>query len=116
VIAAGRRLVVANREELKVLVLAALDEGHPVVIDFAATDLIDSGGLGLTVMLHRHAERLALGFAIANLSDELRNLLRLTKLDLILTVVGSVEDALRGMPAGAPPADPDVAAETAETA
>jgi anti-sigma B factor antagonist len=79
------------------------------VIDLGETDLIDSGGLGVLVTLYRQAEELGGVLVLANLSDELSGLLRLTKLDTIFTVAGTIDDALqlaRGKSSAAPDSDP----------
>jgi anti-sigma B factor antagonist len=95
VVTAERRLVVGNRQALKAAVISELDNGRPaVVIDFKDTELIDSGGLGVLVTLYRHAEDKGARFVLANLSDELAGLMRLTKLDTILALADSVESAL----------------------
>ena len=106
VVTAERRLVVGNRQALKAAVLLELDNGRPaVVIDFHDTELIDSGGLGVLVTLYRHAEEKGARFVLANLSDELTGLMRLTKLDTILKLADSIESALGEGPAAGPPFD-----------
>jgi anti-sigma B factor antagonist len=96
VVTAERRLVVGNRQALKSAVVHELENGRrTVVIDLGETDLIDSGGLGVLVTLYRQAEEVGGVLVLANLSDELSGLLRLTKLDTIFTVAGTVEDALQ---------------------
>lgn len=103
VVMAERRLVVGNRQDLKAAVVQEMENGRrTVVIDLGETDLIDSGGLGVLVTLYRHAEELGRSLVLANLSDEIAGLLRLTKLDTIFTVADTIEDALAG--AGAEPA------------
>ena len=96
VVTAERRLVVGNRQALKNAVVHELENGRrAVVIDLGETDLIDSGGLGVLVTLYRQAEELGGVLVLANLSDELTGLLRLTKLDTIFTVAGTIEEALQ---------------------
>ena len=113
VVSAERRLVVGNRQDLKSAVVEELEGGRrAVVIDFGETDLIDSGGLGALVTLYRHAEDLGGTLVLANLSEELTTLLRLTKLDTIFTVASTVEDALRR--AGAEPEPSPTATPTGE--
>jgi anti-anti-sigma factor len=100
-VTAERRLVVGNRQALKTAVVGELENGRrAVVIDLGETDLIDSGGLGVLVTLYRHAEELGGKLVLANLSDELSGLLRLTKLDTIFTVADSVEQALQTATSG----------------
>jgi anti-sigma B factor antagonist len=96
VVTAERRLVVGNRQALKSAVVHELENGRrAVVIDLGETDLIDSGGLGVLVTLYRQAEELGGVLVLANLSDELSGLLRLTKLDTIFTVSGTIDEALQ---------------------
>jgi anti-sigma B factor antagonist len=103
VVTAERRLVVGNRQALKSAVVHELENGRrAVVIDLGETDLIDSGGLGVLVTLYRHAEELGGVLVLANLNDELTGLLRLTKLDTIFTVAGTIEEALE-VARGGPP-------------
>jgi len=105
VVSAERRLVVGNRQDLKSAVVEELEGGRrALVIDFGLTDLIDSGGLGALVTLYRHAEDLGGTLVLANLSEELSTLLRLTKLDTIFTVAPTVEEALRRAGAESVPA------------
>jgi anti-anti-sigma regulatory factor len=106
VVKAERRLVVANRLALRAAVLGELGNGRPcVVIDFSGTELIDSGGLGLLVTLHRCAVELGARLILANLpntkrsvpssfKEEMTALMHLTKLDSVLTVAGTVDEAL----------------------
>jgi anti-sigma B factor antagonist len=95
VVTAERRLVVGNRQALKSAVVGELENGRrAVVIDLGQTDLIDSGGLGVLVTLYRQAQELGGKLVLANLSEELSGLLRLTKLDTIFTVAESVDEAL----------------------
>jgi anti-sigma B factor antagonist len=108
VITAERRLVVGNRQVLKNAVVQEMENGRrTVVIDLGETDLIDSGGLGVLVTLYRHAEEMGGTLVLANRSDEIAGLLRLTKLDTIFTVEGTTEEALQRLggpenPTGAP--------------
>ena len=118
VVTAERRLVVGNRQALKSAVVHELENGRrAVVIDLGETDLIDSGGLGVLVTLYRQAEEVGGVLVLANLSDELSGLLRLTKLDTIFTVAGTIDDALelvRGRSDAEPVAQPEApAARTA---
>jgi anti-sigma B factor antagonist len=95
VVTAERRLVVGNRQVLKNAVIQEMENGRrAVVIDLGQTDLIDSGGLGVLVTLYRHAEELGGNLVLANLSEEIAGLMRLTKLDTIFTVADTVDDAV----------------------
>lgn len=95
VVQAERRLVVGNRQVLKNAVMQEMENGRrAVVIDLGQTDLIDSGGLGVLVTLYRHVEELGGNLVLANLSDEIAGLMKLTKLDTIFTVADTVDEAV----------------------
>jgi anti-sigma B factor antagonist len=95
IVQAERRLVVGNRQDLKTAVAEELENGRAgVVIDLGETDLIDSGGLGVLVTLHRHAEDVGSRLVLAGLCEELRELLRLTKLDTIFDISHTVEEGV----------------------
>ena len=66
--------------------LARMDEGDCLVIDLAATQSVDSAGLGTLIVVRRHAEGRRLGVRLTRPSSEMRVLLRLTKLDQLFDV------------------------------
>ena len=85
----GAQLGVANRQELKDLVLDRLRGGErKFLIDFAGTDYIDSSGLGVLVSLSKKVGEQRGDLRLLNLSDELRALFRLTKLDALFKLGG----------------------------
>ena len=107
VVAAERRLVVGNRQDLKTTMLDEMERGRRgLVIDFGGTDLIDSGGLGVLVTLYRQAEEVSAKLVLTGLSHELRELLRLTKLETIFVLADTVEDAVRVAGTEAAPGEP----------
>jgi len=107
VVAAERRLVVGNRQDLKTTMLDEMERGRRgLVIDFGGTDLIDSGGLGVLVTLYRQAEEVSAKLVLTGLSHELRELLRLTKLETIFALADTVEDAVRVAGTEAAPGEP----------
>ena len=78
----------AFREETNAL-LDEMSEGRGrLVIDLSGTRDIDSSGLSVLVMIHRHASDRRQRIALAHLSPELEFLLVLTKLDDLFVVGG----------------------------
>src|SRR6185437_4888689 len=82
-------LIATNREELKHRVLELTRQGERrFVLDFVETGYIDSSGLGLLVSLTKAVRRFGGELWLANLNEDLRTLLALTKLDSVLPILG----------------------------
>lgn len=78
-------LIVQNRQELKQRVLDELENGAKnFLIDFSRTGYIDSAGLGALVSLRKKVREQGGELRLANLNDDLKQLLRLTKVDTLL--------------------------------
>lgn len=89
------QLIVGNRQDLKKKVLDELEKGgRKVLIDFARTGYIDSSGLGVLVSLAKKIREAGGELRLANLSDDLRTLFELTKLDTLFQISDSRERAL----------------------
>jgi anti-anti-sigma factor len=62
-------------------VLKTMPEGDgPLVIELAGTRSVDSAGLGVLMLIQRHAAERRVPVVLRNANDELRFLLALTKL------------------------------------
>lgn len=89
-------LIVANRQELKHMVLERLRAGdREFLIDFAETGYIDSSGLGVLVSLSKKVREQGGELRLAALNEDLRTLFELTKLDTLFKIVDSREEGLR---------------------
>ena len=61
--------------------LELMPEGDgPLVIELAGTRTVDSAGLGVLMLIQRHASERRIPVVLRNANDELRFLLTLTKL------------------------------------
>ena len=69
-----------RKDAIKLLDGLPANEGR-LVIDLAATRKVDSAGLGALMLVQRHAESRRQAVALINVSEEIRFLLVLTKLD-----------------------------------
>ena len=79
------QLIVANRQQLKECVLDELEKGERTfLIDLADTGYVDSAGLGALVSLRKKVRERGGDLRLANLNDDLKQLLRLTKVDTLL--------------------------------
>jgi anti-sigma B factor antagonist len=95
IIEAEGQLIVGNRQELKQLVLDAIDKGaKKVLVDFARTGYIDSSGLGVLVSLAKKIREGGGDLRLANLNDDLQTLFELTKLDTLFQISQTREHAL----------------------
>jgi anti-sigma B factor antagonist len=89
------QLIVGNRQELKQMVLDAIDKGaRKVLVDFERTGYIDSSGLGVLVSLAKKIREGGGDLRLANLNDDLQTLFELTKLDTLFQISQSREHAL----------------------
>ena len=80
----GGQLIVGNRQLLKEQVLDQLERGDRKFInDFSKTDYIDSSGLGVLVTLSKKIREQGGQLSLVSLSEDLRTLFELTKLDTL---------------------------------
>ena len=80
----GGQLIVGNRQLLKEQVLDQLERGdRKFILDFSKTDYIDSSGLGVLVTLSKKIREQGGQLGLVGLSEDLRTLFELTKLDTL---------------------------------
>jgi anti-sigma B factor antagonist len=95
VIEVDGQLIVGNRQELKQLVLDALEAGdRKFLIDFTKTGFIDSSGLGVLVSLSKKIRDEGGDLRLAGLNEDLKTLFELTKLDTLFAITDSAQQAL----------------------
>lgn len=89
------QLVVTNRQEFKQMVLDAMEQGaRTFVVDFTDASYIDSSGLGALVSLSRRLRDAGGDLRLVGLSDELRTLFELTRLDALFPLFATRADAV----------------------
>ena len=89
------QLIVGNRQELKQLVIDALDGGaRKFVVDFSRTGYIDSSGLGVLVSLSKKIREQGGDLRLAGLNEDLQTLFELTKLDTLFAITRTAQEAL----------------------
>lgn len=89
------QLVVTNRQEFKQMVLDAMEQGaRTVIVDFVDASYIDSSGLGALVSLSRRLRDAGGDLRLVGLSDELRTLFELTRLDALFPLFATRADAV----------------------
>ncbi len=94
-VAVDGQLIVANRNELKDKVVAALESGETkFVLDFASTGYIDSSGLGVLVSVSKKIREAGGDLRLAALNEDLRMLFELTKLDTLFKICDTTDEAL----------------------
>lgn len=95
VVAVDGQLIVANRNDLKDLVLKALEGGKSkFVVDFGATGYIDSSGLGVLVSISKKIREAGGDLRLAALNEDLQMLFELTKLDTLFKICDTTDEAI----------------------
>jgi anti-sigma B factor antagonist len=90
------QFIIDNRAEVRQRVRAQLEQGRAtVVVDLSRTEYVDSAGLGTLVLLNKEARAAGGCLVLAGLSDHVRDLLRLVRLDEVFTIAATVEEAAR---------------------
>src|SRR3712207_5241166 len=90
------QFIIDNRAEVRERVRAQIEQGRsPVVVDLSRTQYVDSAGLGTLVLLSKEARAAGGCLVLAGLSDHVRDLLRLVRLDEVFTIAATVEEAAR---------------------
>jgi anti-sigma B factor antagonist len=87
--------------EFKQRVSAPIDEGRTHVVDLTETTFIDSSSLGVLIGAHRRLRRLDGSLVIVCSNDAIVKTFRITGLDSVFTIVGSLEEAFNGDAVGA---------------
>jgi anti-sigma B factor antagonist len=88
------QFIIDNRGEVRQRVRDQLEQGRAtVVVDLSRTEYVDSAGLGTLVLLNREARAAGGCLVLAGLSDHVRDLLRLLRLDEVFTIATTVEEA-----------------------
>ena len=90
----GRIVVGKELSKLRDAVLCELDQ-QTIMLDFAAVEAIDAGGLGLLVFLHTCAHGLGAKFKLINPTQGVAELLRVTNLDSVFEITSLEDAALR---------------------
>ena len=89
------QLIVGNRQELKELVQAALEQGERrLLIDYTRTGYIDSTGLGAHVTISKKIREAGGELRLSGLNEDLRSLFELTKLDTLFAIAETPQQAL----------------------
>jgi anti-sigma B factor antagonist len=89
VVSAAGTLDIATADAFERAVMAALEQGGPVVIDVSRLTLCDSTGLGAIVRLHRRAQTMKRGFALRDPRPHIADLLAMTGIDKVIPVTTS---------------------------
>ncbi len=71
------------------------------IIDFSDVPYMDSAGLGVVLSHWAHTQRIGVKFAVVAMSEKVRVLLQMTKVDTLLPIYPTAADAERAF-AGAP--------------
>ena len=88
--------------EFKLRVSAPVDAGRVrVIVDLTETTFIDSSSLGVLIGAHRRLRRLEGALVIVCSNDAIIKTFRITGLDGVFTIVGTLDEAFNGDTVGA---------------
>ncbi len=94
-VAVDGQLVVTNRQEFKQAILDAMEQAvRLVIVDFTRAGYIDSSGLGVLVSFSRRLRDSGGDLRLVGLSEDLRSLFELTRLDTLFPLYATRADAL----------------------
>jgi anti-anti-sigma factor len=65
------------------------------IIDFSGVPYVDSAGLGVVLSHWAHTQRIGAKFAVVGISERVRTLLEMTKVDTLLPIFPTAADAER---------------------
>jgi anti-anti-sigma factor len=71
-----------------------MSQARKIVLDLSGVSSLDSAGIGELVLLHTWAQRAKVDFKVAGPNHLVRTLLDLTKLDSVLEIHSSLDEAL----------------------
>jgi anti-sigma B factor antagonist len=102
IVAVAGEIDLFTAPEFKQRVSAPIDEGRTrVVVDLTETTFVDSSSLGVLIGAHRRLRRLDGTLVIVCSNDAIVKTFRITGLDGVFTIVGSLDEALNGDAVGA---------------
>src|SRR3954454_22162546 len=97
VVAIAGEIDLFTAPEFKQRVAAPIDAGRThVIVDLTATTFIDSSSLGVLIGAHRRLRRHGGRLVIVCSNDAIAKTFRITGLDSVFTIVGSLEEAVKG--------------------
>lgn len=103
VISTERQLTGANQGRLRTRIQEEMDAGAlRILLDLSETERVDSSGLGEVVRLHNMVRGNDGRLCLYGLQESAQLLVKLTKLDEILEVYESRDEAVSAMDAGSP--------------
>lgn len=84
-------------QEIRGALAASLVKKHRLVVDMAQVTMLASMGLGALVNLHKLCAEQGGRLAVCNLHPEIRQVLKITRLDQVLKIVTDRESAIKAM-------------------
>ena len=83
------RVVVGETDVLRD-VIQTLPATSSVIVDLSGVTLVDAHGLGVMLQLREQAQARGMRFQLTNISQRLRELLRITRLDFVFQINSGV--------------------------
>lgn len=98
VVGLSGRLALGNslREAEDTIKKLVRDGAKKVIVDISSVELTDSAGIGMLMMCHSTAAEASSAVRIAGANERVLSLLRITRVDQILSLFGSTQEAAEG--------------------
>ena len=92
----AERLDVANMVEMKSGILEIIDDNnHNVVVDLSAVTFLDSSGLSVLIGVFKHLNKLGGSLKLCGLTEQPNELMQITQLNNVFTIVDNCEQAVQ---------------------
>lgn len=100
VVTAPRDLSVFNSEAFQTQVTGHVDPAviRRLVLDMVELSFIDSSGIGSLAAVNDSCRRQGIEMSVCNVSSQIHEVLRVTRIHLIMPIFHTVDDAVRGSP------------------
>lgn len=85
-------------QNFKSVIQASIDQAErDVILDFSATDMVDSSALGAIVAVYKNISLTKRVLVLSSLNDTVRTLFELTQLQKIFVIEDSLDTALENL-------------------
>ena len=96
VMALAGEVDLSHSPALRKALMELMFERRAVVVDLSAVTYVDSSGIAGLVEAYQMARKNGTRFVLAAISDPVRRVLQLARLDRVFTLADSVEAAMKG--------------------
>jgi len=95
----NNRLTVTNDAEIKKQLNELIDQNDylSIIVDMSNIEIIDSTGLGTLISIYNHSRNKNCKLKFYNLSQAVNNVITMTRINQILDIYNSLDDAIASL-------------------